>query len=100
MDEIGGLNYGSKNNDDKSITTTVSRRDFIFFLLSKFKLSDDIKDMIDKICLLAMDIEYLEKSKATKIQDIFYDEKWVSLCILTFLFSITGLCNFYFLKKE
>lgn len=59
LDKSGGISsntYGLVNMEP----TTVSRKEFIFLCLSKFQLTFDIKDIIDEICLMAMDLKVFE----------------------------------------
>lgn len=78
FDESGGISDDTRGPKKNVASTAVSRKDFTFLLLSKFKLTDDIKELIDKICPLAMDIKYLEKEaeKMNLIEDQYRMQQW------------------------
>jgi hypothetical protein len=78
FDQSGGISDDTRGPKKNLASTAVSRKSFTFLLLSKFKLTDDIKELIDKICPLAMDIKYLEKEseKMNLTEDQYRMQQW------------------------
>lgn len=78
FDKSGGISEDTRGPKKNLASTAVSRKDFTFLLLSKFKLTDDIKELIDKICPLAMDLEYLEKKadNMNSTEDQYRMQQW------------------------
>lgn len=59
LDKSGGISSNTYELVNME-PTIVSRKEFIFLCLSKFQLTFDVKDMIDEICLMAMDLKVFE----------------------------------------
>ena len=78
LDESGGISDDTRGPNRESYIPLISRKDFIFLLLAKFKLTDDIKEIIDKICPIAMDLEFLERKfeNLKETEDIFRIDLW------------------------